>query len=190
MPLVPAPEDQWYVVHVLSGKEQKVRDNLKRRIEAEEMSENIFEVLVPMERVSEVKRGKKTETNRKFFPGYIIINMHLLNEDGSLVDETWYFIQETPDVINFAGTRNSPPMPMRKREVQGMLAQIRDREDHAVPKVQFGVGDTVKVKDGPFDGQNGVVEEIDLEKGKLRVSVDLFGRATPVDLEFWQVETE
>ncbi|MFT5470234.1 MAG: transcriptional antiterminator NusG [Verrucomicrobiales bacterium] len=189
MPLVPSPEDQWYVVHVLSGKEGRVRDSLKRRIESEEMGDRVFEVLVPMERVSEVKRGKKTETNRKFFPGYIIINMHMLNEDNSLVDETWYFIQETPDVINFAGSKNIP-MPMRPREVQAMLAQIRDREDHAVPKVLFGVGDTVKVKDGPFDGQNGVVEEIDLEKGKLRVSVDLFGRATPVDLEFWQVETE
>ena len=189
MPVVPPPQDQWYVIHVLSGKEQKVRDNMKRRIEAEEMADCVFDVLVPMERVSEVKRGKKTETNRKFFPGYIIVNMHLLDEQNEVVDRTWYFIQETPDVINFAGSKHKP-VPMRQREVQGMLAQIHDREGQAVPKVQFEVGDTVKVADGPFDGQNGVVEEIDLEKGTLRVLVNLFGRETPVDLEFWQVETE
>ena len=189
MPAVPAPKDQWYVIHVLSGKEQRVRDNMKRRIEAEELGDFVYDVLVPMERVSEVKRGKKTETNRKFFPGYIIINMHLLDENSQVVEQTYYFIQETPDVINFAGSK-SLPMPMREREVQGMLAQIQDRETHAVPKVLFEVGDTVKVADGPFDGQNGVVEEIDLEKGTLRVLVNLFGRETPVDLEFWQVETE
>ncbi|MEM7012971.1 MAG: transcription termination/antitermination protein NusG [Verrucomicrobiota bacterium] len=189
MPVIPAPQDQWFVIHVLSGKEQKVRDNMKRRIEQEEVGDVIFDVLVPMERVSEVKRGKKTETNRKFFPGYIIVNMHLLDETNNVVEKTYYFIQETPDVINFAGSKNLP-LPMRNKEVQAMLAQIQDREDHAVPKVQFAVGDTVKVADGPFDGQSGVVEEIDMEKGSLRVSVDLFGRATPVDLEFWQVEAE
>lgn len=187
MPVVPAPHDQWYVVHVLSGKEGKVRDSMLRRIESEEMGDYIFDVLVPMERVSEVKRGKKTESNRKFFPGYIIVNMHLLDENSKLVDQTWYFIQETPDVINFAGSKTLP-MPMRKREVDGLLAQIHDREERAVPKVLFEIGETVKVADGPFESQNGVVEEIDLAKGTLRVLVNLFGRETPVDLEFWQVD--
>ncbi|CAN5312955.1 transcription termination/antitermination protein NusG [soil metagenome] len=184
---VPAPRDQWYVVHVLSGQEQKVRDNIERRKKTEEMGDYIYEVLVPTERVSEVKRGKKTETKRKFFPGYIIANMWLLKDDNKLVDETWYFIKETTGVINFAGTKDRP-IPMRPREVESMLAQIKEREDNVKPKIAFEVGDSVKVADGPFESQTGIVEEIDPARGKLRVSVSIFGRATPVDLEYWQVE--
>lgn len=185
---IPAPRDQWYVVHVLSGQEAKVRDNMTKRIQAEEMGDLVFEVLVPTERVAEVKKGKKTETKRKFYPGYIIANMHLLDEQGKLVDKTWYFVRDTPGVINFAGTKNSPPIPMRPKEVEQMLAQIREREDSVKPKIEFEVGDTVKVADGPFESQSGVVEEIDPERGKLRVSVTIFGRSTPVELEYWQVE--
>ncbi|MEM7146812.1 MAG: transcription termination/antitermination protein NusG [Verrucomicrobiota bacterium] len=188
MASVPAPKDQWYVVHVLSGQEQKVLKSITRRIEQEEMGDLVYEVLVPTERVSEVKRGRKSETSRKFFPGYIIVNMNLLDENNELVDRTWYFIQDTPGVINFAGTKGSKPIPMRQSEVQSMLAQIKEREDHVTPKIQFEVGETVKVADGPFESQNGVVEEIDPERGKLRVSVSIFGRATPVDLEYWQVD--
>lgn len=187
MAAIPAPNDQWYVVHVLSGQEQKVRDNISKRIKTEEMGEYVFEVLVPTERVSEVRRGKKTETKRKFFPGYVIANMWLLNDDGGLVDKTWYFIKETAGVINFAGTKDRP-IPMRPSEVESMLAQIKEREDSVKPKIAFEVGDTVKVADGPFESQNGVVEEIDPERGKLRVSVSIFGRSTPVELEYWQVE--
>ncbi len=184
---VPAPRDQWYVVHVLSGQENKVRDNIARRMKTEEMGDFIFEVLVPTERVSEVKRGKKSETKRKFFPGYIIANMWLLKDDNSLVDETWYFIKDTVGVINFAGTKDRP-IPMRPKEVESMLTQIKEREENVKPKIAFEIGDTVKVADGPFESQTGVVEEIDPERGKLRVSVSIFGRATPVDLEYWQVE--
>jgi transcription termination/antitermination protein NusG len=137
--------------------------------------------------VSEVRKGKKTETKRKFFPGYIIANMHMLDENGKLVDRTWYFVKDTPGVINFAGTRTMPS-PMRPKEVEQMLAQIREREDDARPKIEFEVGDTVRVADGPFESQNGIVEEIDPERGKLRVSVSIFGRSTPVELEYWQVE--
>jgi len=147
---------QWFAVHVLSGQEQKVHDNIVKRIKTEEMGELIFEVLIPTERISEVKRGKRTETVRKLLPGYLIINMHLLDEQSQLVDRTWYFIRETPGVIGFAGTKE--------------------------------VGETVKVADGPFQNQSGVVEEIDPERGKLRVSVSIFGRSTPVELEYWQVE--
>lgn len=188
MPAVPSPRDQWFVVQVLSGHEQKVHDNMMRRVETEEMSDYVYEVLVPMEKVAEVKRGEKKESNRKFFPGYVIVNMHLLQEGGELVEKTWYFVQETPGVINFAGARNRP-MPMRKSEVDSLLAQIKQGEEGTNYSVQFQVGDTVKVADGPFESQNGIVEEIDLEKGKLRVTVNIFGRPTPVDLEFWQVET-
>ncbi len=186
---IPAPHDQWFVVHVLSGQENKVRDNIARRIESEEMSDVVFEVLVPTERVSEVKKGKKSESKRKFFPGYIIVNMHLLNEEGGLVDRTWYFIQDTHGVIGFAGTRDKP-VPMREREVESMLMQIKEREENVKPKIAFEVGETVKVADGPFQSQNGTIEEIDTEKGKLLVSVEVFGRPTPVELEYWQVEKE
>ena len=184
---IPAGKDQWFVVHVLSGQEQKVHDNLVKRIKTEEMGDLVYEVLVPTERVSEIKRGKKTETTRKFFPGYLIVNMHLLDENNQLMDRTWYFVRETPGVIGFAGTKDRP-IPMRDSEVQSMLSQVREREDKVKPKVSFEVGETVKVADGPFQNQSGVVEEIDPDRGKLLVSVSIFGRSTPVELEYWQVE--
>ncbi len=187
MGAIPAARDQWYVIHVLSGQEQRVKDNLVRRIATEEMSDLVFEVLYPQERVSEVKKGQKRESKRKFFPGYLLVNMQMLNENGGLVDRSWYFIKDTVGVINFAGTKDKPT-PMRPKEVEQMLLQIREREDNVKPKIAFEVGDTVKVADGPFESQTGVVEEIDPEKGKLRVSVSIFGRSTPVDLEYWQVE--
>ena len=168
MPVIPAPKDQWYVVHVLSGQEGRVRDHINRRIQSEEMGDFVFEVLVPTERVSEVKKGKKTEIKRKFYPGYIIVNMHLLDDEGGLVERTWYFIKETQGVINFAGTKNNP-VPMRQKEVDNMLAQIREREDNVKPKIAFEVGETVKVADGPFESQSGTVREIDPERGKLVV---------------------
>ena len=178
---------QWFVVHVLAGQEQKVHDNLVKRMKTEEMTDLVYEVLIPTERVSEIKRGKKTETTRKFFPGYLIVNMYLLDESKQLVDRTWYFIRETTGVIGFAGTKDRP-IPMRDSEVQSMLAQMREREDKVKPKVSFEVGETVKVADGPFQNQSGIVEEIDPERGRLRVSVSIFGRSTPVELEYWQVE--
>jgi len=113
--------------------------------------------------------------------------MNLLTEDNGLVEDTWFFVKEMDGVIGFAGTKDQP-IPMRQREVESMLAQIKEREDSVRPAISFEVGDTVKVADGPFESQNGVVEEIDEEKGKLRVAVTIFGRSTPVELEFWQVE--
>lgn len=187
MPTIPAPQDQWYVVHVLSGAEGKVRDHLNRRIQSEEMSDVVFEILVPEEMVSEVKAGKKREIKRKFFPGYVIVNMHLLDDNNKLVDRTWYFIQEQDGVINFAGSK-SLPTPMPKHEVDSMLAQIKEREGAVMPAVEHEVGDTVAVADGPFQGQNGTIAEIDEEKGELMVSVNIFGRETLVPLEYWQVE--
>jgi transcriptional antiterminator NusG len=192
MGAIPAARDQWYVIHVLSGQEQKVRDNLTRRVVTEEMGDLVFEVLLPMERVSEVKKdaqgkGKRAESRRKFYPGYLLVNMHMLNENGSLVDRSWYFIKDTQGVINFAGTRDKPT-PMRPKEVEQMLLQIRESTDNVKPKISFEVGDQVRINDGAFEAQVGSVEEIDPELGKLRVSVNIFGRSTPVDLEFWQVE--
>lgn len=187
MSAIPDPNEQWYVVHVLSGQEGKVRDNIIRRIASEEMGDCIFKVLVPTEVVAEVRKGLKRSTKRKFFPGYVIVNMYLLEADGRLNDRTWYFIKETAGVINFAGSKNRP-MPMRPAEVESMLGQIQEREGDVKPRITFDVGDTVKVADGPFESQNGLVEEIDHERGKLMVSVDIFGRKTLVELENWQVE--
>lgn len=187
MPNINPTRSQWYVVQVLSGQEQKVRDRILRGVEADEMKDHIFEALVPMESVSEIRRGKKTETKRKFFPGYIIVNMNLFTADNQLVEKTWFFIKEMEGVIGFAGTKDRP-MPLRPREVEALLTQIKEREEHTRPAISFEVGDTVKVADGPFQSQNGVVEEIDPERGKLRVAVNIFGRSTPVELEYWQVE--
>ena len=183
---------QWCVVHVLAGQEMKVRDNLNKRMRTEEMGDFVYEVVLPMERIAEVKRGKKTETTRKFFPGYLIVNMWLFddprdNDRQPLVDRTWYFIKDTPGVIGFAGTKDRP-IPMRESEVQALLSQVREREENVIPKISFSIGETVKVADGPFENQSGVVDEIDPERGKLRVSVSIFGRNTLVDLEYWQVE--
>jgi transcriptional antiterminator NusG len=178
---------QWYVVHVLAGQENKVHDNLEKRIKTEEMSDYVFAIVLPTERVAEIKRGKKTETTRKFFPGYLIVNMYLLDDNKQLVDKTWYFIRETPGVIGFAGTKDRP-IPMRQSEVDGMIAQLQGGEEKVKPKVEFTAGEVVKVADGPFQNQSGTIEEIDPERGKLRVSVSIFGRNTLVDLEYWQVE--
>ena len=187
MPTIPEAKKQWYVVHVLSGQEQKVANRIRRKMEEDELKDKIYDVLVPTEMVSEIKRGKKSETKRKFYPGYIIVNMHLFTTDNDLVEETWYVIKEMDGIIGFAGTKDVP-IPMRQREVDSMLAQIREREESVRPAISFEVGDTVKVADGPFESQNGIVEEIDPDKGKLRVAVTIFGRSTPVELEFWQVE--
>lgn len=187
MGAIPAPRDQWFVIHVRSGMEMRVRDSMLRRIQSEEMGDLIFEVLLPMERVSEVKKGKKSESNRKFFPGYVIANMHLLDENNKLIDRSWYFVKETEGVLNFAGAKDHP-IAMRPKEVESLLAQVREREDGAKPKIAFSPGDQVRVADGPFESQTGTVEEIDPDRGVLRVSVNIFGRSTPVELEYWQVE--
>ncbi len=186
---IPAPRDQWFVVQVFSGQEKKVYDSIVKRLKTEEMGDLIYKVLIPTERVQEIKQGKKSETTRKFFPGYIIVNMHLLTEEGGLMERTWYFIKDTPGVLGYAGTKDRPT-PMRPREVESMIAQIQDREDTVKPKISFQVGEKVKVADGPFQNQTGIVEEIDPERGKLRVSVTIFGRETPVELEYWQVDRE
>lgn len=184
---VPEGKDQWFAVQVLSGQEQKVHDNIAKRIKAEEIGDLVYEVLVPTERVSEIKRGKKTETTRKLMPGYVIVNMHLLDPQNQLMDRAWYFIKETPGVLGFAGNKEKP-VPLRASEVETLLSQVSVSDEKVKPKVSFSVGETVKVADGPFQNQSGIVEEIDPERGKLRVSVSIFGRSTPVELEYWQVE--
>lgn len=182
----PAHPTQWFALHVLSGQESNVERHMLSRIKAEELGEYIREIVIPTERVSEVKRGKKTETVRKLYPGYVFVNMYLLDAEKKLVDKTWYFVKETPGVIGFANGEN--PIPMRPSEVEGMLSQMRVKEEKVVPKVSYAVGDRVRVGDGPFESQEGVIEEVDEGRGRVRVAVSIFGRSTPVELEFWQIE--
>jgi transcriptional antiterminator NusG len=171
--------NKWYVVHTMSGQERKVKANLEARIEAEEMGEFISRVLIPTENVSEVKAGKKRISTRLFYPGYILVEMEM-------ADRTWHFVRQTGGVLGFLGDKD--PIPLLNEEVQEVLGQIEDKKEKVKPKVMFEVGETVKVTEGPFVNFNGVIEESNPEKGKLRVMVTIFGRSTPVELEYWQVE--
>src|SRR5437763_13039299 len=142
-----AGKDQWFVVHVLSGQENKVKENIEKRVKTEEMSELIYEVLVPTERVSEIKKGKKSETTRKFFPGYLIVNMHLLAENNQLVGWQWYFVRATPGVIGFAATKDQPT-PMRQSEVDTMPPHRQEREETGKPQRTAEAGESVNGADG------------------------------------------
>jgi transcriptional antiterminator NusG len=177
---------QWFVLHTLSGQEQKVKESIEKRLKAEEMGEFIKEVLVPMEKVAEVRGGKKTVTMRKLHPGYVYIDMVLLDENRRVLDRPWYFIRETQGIIGFVG--GDRPVPVGEDEIAHIKARISESEDHERPKVQFDVGETVKINDGPFLNFSGLIEEVDPERGKLKVTVNIFGRNTPVELEYWQVE--
>jgi transcriptional antiterminator NusG len=177
---------QWFIVHTLSGQEMKVKDSIEKRMRSEEMTEHIREVLVPMERVAEVRGGKKTVSNRKLYPGYVFIDVALLDESKRVMEKPWYFIKETPGVIGFAS--GDPPTPSASDEIESIKIQISESEDTEKPRVNFEPGETVKINDGPFLNFDGVIEEIDPERGKLKVTVNIFGRNTPVELEYWQVE--
>ncbi|NBR87208.1 MAG: transcription termination/antitermination factor NusG [Verrucomicrobia bacterium] len=179
-------QSQWFAIHTLSGQELKVRDNIEKRIKTEEMQDYIKEVLVPMEKVVEVRNQKKTVTNRKLHPGYVYIDMVLLDENRRLLDKPWYFIRETTGIIGFVGGER--PVPVDRSEMDVIKEQISQSEDSEKPKVNFEVGETVKINDGPFLNFSGVIEEIDPSRGKLKVTVNIFGRNTPVELEYWQVE--
>ncbi len=177
---------QWFVLHTLSGHEQKVQSNIASRVQQEEMDELIGEILIPTENVSEVKQGKKTTVKRKFFPGYVLANVALYGEDKKLIAETWSFIQETPSVIGFIG--GEAPVPLRDDEVDSILNQVEEKKEKVTPKIQFEPGETIRITDGPFLNFNGVIEEVDPSRGKLKVSVSIFGRTAPVELEYWQAD--
>ena len=177
---------QWFVVHTLAGQEQKVKDSLEKRMKAEEMTEFIKEILVPMEKVAEVRGGKKTVTTRKLYPGYVFIDMILLDENKRVIEKPWYFVRDTQGIIGFVG--GDRPTPTPAEEIEQIKAQISESEDTEKPKVHFEVGETIKINDGPFLNFSGVIEEIEPERGKLKVTVNIFGRNTPVELEYWQVE--
>ena len=176
---------EWYTIQTLSGQEQKAEKSLHKRIAEEEMGEYINEVLVPMEKVVEVRGGKKTVTQRKLYPGYIFIDMQLYDEEKRLLAQPWDFIRNTQGIIGFLGGER--PIATPAADIDDIKAQVADSEETEKPKVNFETGEEVKINDGPFQNYNGAVEEIDAESGKLKVTIDIFGRSTPVELEYWQV---
>lgn len=177
---------QWFVIHTLAGQEQKVKESIEKRLKAEEMGEYIKEILLPMEKVVEVRNGKKTVTTRKLYPGYVFVDIVLLDENKRIIEKPWYFIRETQGIIGFVG--GDRPSPTTADEIASIKAQITAGDEGEKPKMQFAVGETVKITDGPFISFGGLIEEIDPEKGKLKISVNIFGRNTPVELEYWQIE--
>jgi len=181
-------QKEWFVLHTLTGQEYKVRESIRRRIQLEEMDEYVGDVIIPTEQVSEVKKGVKSTTTRKFFPGYVLVHLALYDEARHLRDRSWYFIRETPGIIGFVGGEH--PVPLDPAEVDVVLHQVEAKKEKVKPKVAFEAGETVKITDGPFLNFTGVVEEVDPDRGKLKVSVAIFGRSAPVELEYWQVERE
>ncbi len=177
---------QWFAVHTLSNQEQKAKRYLDKFIAVEEMEDYVFEVLMPTETVSEVKSGKKKTITRKFYPGYVFVNMRLYDDDGNLLQRPWYFVREAQGVINFVG--GDRPSPLKQSEIERILQQVAESEGKEKPKIEYEIGEMVKVNDGPFMNLVGKIEEIDPDKGKLKVSVSIFGRYTPVELEYWQVQ--
>jgi transcription termination/antitermination protein NusG len=171
---------QWFVIHTQTGCEEKVKKSLEARKVQEHLEEKIEEILVPTEKISEVRSGKKTITNRKFFPGYVLVHMEMTNE-------SWHLVKDTPGVTSFIGS-GKRPLPLRDQEVTDIIKSSEEKQLKSTPKVIFEKGESVRVKEGPFLNFNGTIEEINPNKGKLKVMVPIFGRTTPVELEYWQVE--
>ena len=180
------PGAQWFAVHTLSGKEAKVKQYIEKFKKVEELDDHIFEVMLPTETVSEVKRGKKTSTVRKLMPGYVFVQMKLYDEDGKILNKPWYFVRETTGVIGFVG--GDRPTALLESDIRDIRERIEAATGKEVPKVQYESGEEVKITDGPFLNLTGRIDEIDPTRGKLKVSVSIFGRFTPVELEYWQVE--
>ena len=172
---------EWYVVHAYSGFENYVKRSLEDRIARNEMTEKFGQILVPTEEVVEMRDGQKRKSDRKFFPGYVLVEM-------DMGDDSWHLVKDCPKVMGFIGGTSDRPTPITEREAQTILSRIQEGAEKPRPKVLFEVGELVRVNDGPFTDFNGVVEEVNYEKSRLRVGVTIFGRSTPVDLEFSQVE--
>ena len=171
---------KWYVVHTYSGYENKVRQSLEERLQSQQMQEKVSRILIPTEDVIEIKGGKKRVSARKYFPGYIMVEMEM-------DDEVWYLIKNTPRVTGFLGGKKDPT-PLLDEEVRTLLKQMEGERTKPTPKVLFDRGENVRVVDGPFTNFTGMVDEVSPERGKVKVMVSIFGRATPVELEFLQVE--
>lgn len=174
-------DKRWYVVHAYSGFEKSVQRALLDRVRRSGMQEKFGEILVPVEEVIEMKGGQKSVTERKFFPGYVLVQMEM-------DDDTWHLVKSTPKVTGFVGGTATKPTPISDREVKNILNQIQEGVEKPRPKILFEIGQAVRVTEGPFTDFNGAVEEVNYDKSKLRVSVLIFGRPTPVELDFSQVE--
>jgi transcriptional antiterminator NusG len=171
---------QWYIIHTYSGFENKVKQSLRQRADAYGMGDKIGEILVPTEEVMEVRDGKKISVKRKFFPGYVLVNMEMS-------DEAWHVVRSTPKVTGFVGG-GLRPVPMTQEEVDRILNQVHVTKEKPKPKMDYRVGESVKITDGPFSNFVGVVEEVNEDRATLKVMVSIFGRSTPVELEFHQVK--
>lgn len=171
---------RWYIIHAYSGFEKKVADAIKERAESQGFTSYFEEVIVPTEEVIEIKKGKKVQSERKFFPGYVLAKM-------LMTDDTYHIVKNTPKVTGFLGAQNKP-MPISDAEAGRILNQVEEGVERPRPLITFDIGEEVKIKDGPFNSFNGFVEEVDEDKARVKVSVSIFGRATNVDLEFGQVE--
>ncbi len=172
---------RWYVVHAYSGFEQQVQRSLKERIERYNMQDSFGEILVPTEEVVEMRDGKKCKSDRKFFPGYVLVQMEMN-------DATWHLVKSVPKVLGFIGGTSDKPAPITEKEAQAILNRVKEGAEKPRPKVLFEVGQVVRVIEGPFNDFNGVVEEVNYDKNRLLVAVQIFGRSTPVELDFHQVE--
>jgi transcriptional antiterminator NusG len=172
---------RWYVVHAYSGFENRVKQSLLERIERSGMQDKFGEIMVPTEEVVEMREGQKRRSERKFFPGYVLVQM-------DMDDDTWHMVKDVPKVLGFIGGTSDRPAPITDREADSILQRVQEGAEKPRPKVLFEPGEVVRVTDGPFNDFNGVVEEVNYEKSKLRVAVMIFGRSTPVDLDFGQVE--
>ena len=187
--VVEQPRDdrgQWFVVHTLSGHENKVRDTILRQLRLSDRVP-VYDAFIPTEKVVEVRRGKKTTTTRKFFPGYILVRMDLYDAQGAVDEQAWYFVRNVQGVLGFLGGANKPT-PLSATEVADIMRPATGGESDIKPKITFNVGEVVRIKDGAFENFEGAIQEIDAERGKLKLMVSIFGRSTPVELEFWQVE--
>ena len=179
-PAVPSTK-RWYIVHAYSGMEKAVERNLRERIDRAGMQDKFGRILVPTEEVVELKNGKKSVTERRIYPGYVLVEM-------DMADDTWHLVKHTSKVTGFIGGARNRPAPISEAEVAKIVNQMQEGVDKPRPKVEWIVGELVRVKEGPFTDFNGAVEEVNYEKSKVRVSVTIFGRATPVELDFAQVE--
>ncbi len=177
---------QWFALHTLSGQEGKVKTYIEKFKKQEELDDSIFEVLLPTEVVSEVKGGKKSTKTRKLYPGYVFIQMRLYGEDNKLINKPWYFVKEVAGVIGFVG--GDRPAALRQAEIDEIKARVEAASGKEVPKVSYEIGEEVKITDGAFANLTGRIDEIDPTRGKLKISVSIFGRFTPVELEYWQVQ--
>jgi len=171
---------KWYVVHTQTGQEEKVKAGLESMIRAKSLGDKVNNILVPTEKVSEVKEGKRRILHRKFFPGYVLIEMEL-------DEETWYLIKSTPGVSGFIGS-GKKPLPLKESEIKVIIQQAKEKKEKPQPRILFEKSEAVRIKEGPFTNFSGVIEGVNPDKQKLKVMVSIFGRSTPVELEYWQVE--